>query len=330
MTKEEMMARAAEAAKAEKDAMAYIMLVDAHCYTTRSEITPVAEEFADAICLVPRFMVDSINPLTPAHKFKSALTATRLSKRPKAILLITNEFINVADWVKTYEHNNIMTFVHILGTAVIYTAEEYINEYDKEMILDTIMRSRNCADRAVLEDFADIFGAAVGWKFSGPIRERKLTAESFDNFKAYETLPYAGRSDYYYKDQLLESDAPSGKTVVTPTLKSRLLAGQGIPVSELIEFRDFLLAIHEYGIEDYLEPGWAICDTCGHPVRTEGLYEQRFCDFCDTVIPDYFAVDINMPAHDYDLICYVREHHEEARQIYFSAQRAKSELKSVK
>ena len=309
MTNEELMARAAEAARAESAQMSNTLLVDIHCKTTHAKIQGVVDGFAKIIGLKPEYMVHQINVNTPASKFKSALAAVRLSKRPEAIMLVTNYYINVSDWIKTYQNHGITVYVYLGGT-IVYTAEEYINDYAKEMILDTILKSRQCYDRTVLEDFAELFSEAVGWKFSGPIRERKLTAESFDSFRPYETLPYAGRSDYYYKDQLLESDVPSGKTVVTPTLKSRLLAGQGIPVSELIEFRDFLLAIHEFGIEDYLEPGWAICGTCGNPVRTEGMYEAKACEFCDTIIPDYFAVDINMPAKDYDLILFERRNHE--------------------
>ena len=306
MTNEELMARAAEAARAESAQMSNTLLVDIHCKTTHSKIQGVVDGFAEVIGLKPEYMVHQINVNTPASKFKSALAAVRLSKRPKAIMLVTNDYINVSDWIKTYQNHGITVYVHFTGTTVVYTAEEYINDYDKEMVLDTILKSRQCCDRTVLEDFAELFSEAVGWKFSRPIRERKLTAESFDSFRPYETLPYAGRSDYYYKDQLLEADVPSGKTVVTPTLKSRLLAGQGVPVAELVEFRDFLLAIHEFGIEDYLEPGWAICGTCGNPVRTEGMFEARACAFCDTFIPDYFAVDINMPAKDYELILFER------------------------
>ena len=322
MTNEELMARAAEAARAESEQMSNTLLVDVHCKTTRSEIKDAVDDFAEVIGLTPKYMVDDININTPASKFKSALTAVRLSKRPEAIMLVTNDYINVSDWIETYQNNGITVYVHFTGTTVVYTAEEYINDYAKEMILDKILKSRQCCDRTVLEDFAELFSEAVGWKFSRPIRERKLTAASFDLFKPYETLPYAGRFDYYYKDQLFEADAPSGKTVVTLTLKSRLLAGQGVPVAELIGFRDFLLAIHEFGIEDYLEPGWAICGTCGNPVRTEGMYEAKACTFCDTIIPDYFAVDINMPAKDYDMILFIREHRAEIEQQHYDHPRS--------
>jgi hypothetical protein len=235
-----------------------------------------------------------VNPFTPQSKFKAALTAVRLSKRPRAILLVTNDFINVTDWIKTYTANGAKVYVHVVGEAVVYTSDEYLAEIGGEMILDTILRSRYCEDRAILEDFAEAFGDAVGWTFSGPIRSRQLTAESFDSFKSYETLPYAGKDAYYYKDQLMEASEPTGRTTVTPTLKTRLLVTQGVPTDELIQFRDFLLAAHEQGIENFLELDWAICETCGHPVRTvsdsqdpEYALEAGYCPYCDTMIPGF-------------------------------------------
>ena len=313
MTKEEMMARAAEAAKAEKEMMAVTLTVDVHSTIPTDVVQNVAQYVAEVSGFKGyMFLRDMINEFTKPEKRAAAMTAIRLSKVPKMILIMTNEATNVSSWIKTYQAKDIEVMVYVHGTDKVFTSEEYFNDFDQEeMILDTIMKSRNCKDRETLENFAEIFGEALGWKFSGPIRERKLTPELFDSFKPYETLPYAGRSMYYYKDQLLDAEEPSGKTVVTPTLKSRLLVGQGVPTEELIAFRDFLIALNEFDdIEDYLEEGWALCE-CGNPVRTEGLYEHRLCSRCDRPIKDFFAVDINMPAHDYELILYVREHQAE-------------------
>lgn len=301
MTKEELMARAAEAAIVEKAELESTLIVDVHCRVKRDYVNTVSNALMAELAgfKAIKYTVDMVNPFTPASKFRAALTAVRLSKAYKVVLIITNDFINVTDWVKTYKAKDSAVFVHIVGESVVYTSDEYLCEIGQEMILDTILRARHCVDRTILEDFAEAFGDAVGWSFSGPIRERQLTPEAFDSFKSYETLPYAGKEAYYYKDQLMEASVPSGKTTVTPTLKSRLLVTQGVPVDELIAFRDFLIAAHEMGINSFLEPNWTICKTCGHPVRQSGeTYDDGYCLYCDTPIPDFVATIYDEDAYD--------------------------------
>lgn len=301
MTKEELMARAAELKLKETNEMVNTLVVDVHCKAGKDYVTNVAKN------CIPQFkyqygaeevklLIDYINPFTPPAKFKSALTAVRLGKSFKHILLITDEYHSVTDWVKTYQGKGANVFVHLVGTTVVYTGTEYLDDIDGEMILDFVLRSRYSKDRALLEDFAEIFGTALGWNFSGPIRERQLTPEAYDSFLPYDTLPYAGRDAYYFKDDLHEASEPSGKITVTPTLRTRLNATQGVPLSELEQFRDFLLEAHKLGIEQFLELDWAICEVCGHPVRTvsevestESALEQGCCPYCDTLIPGFDA-----------------------------------------
>ena len=347
MTKEELMARAAEAAKAEKEALEHTLLLDG-IGLTKKPVIAVANQLADQLGL----KVATLNTFIQGYRLSAATQAkaklaVKLGKTPNSVLLVTSTIKNITPDVELYQNKCSRVFVMVIkktnirpvlitdidqhpenprtyfieaydiASTDVMTAEQYL-ETAPELTLEALAATRTCVDRDVLENFAEAFGDALGWSFSGPIRANKLTPEMFDSFKPYETLPYAGRSLYYMGDELVDAPAPSGKLTITPTLRSRFLAGQGVPNSELYAFRDFLVALNDFDyIEHYLEEGWALCE-CGRPVRTEGLFENRFCPECNRPIEDHFAVDINMPSHDYELILYVREHQAELQQRYLT------------
>lgn len=255
-----------------------------------------------------KFVPDFIDATTPFNKRKAAITSIRLSKVPGTMIIVATELIDVTSWVKTYTDKDIPTYVYHVDTDRFYTDVEYNDWFASEHILDKIMMQCTSADRAYLEDVAETFGAAFGWKFSGPIRDLSITSDYFDKFNPYEKISYAGwKGNYSFAnpvhklgDSFIEDDvAPGSKVTITPSLKTRNMVGKPAPNKELEAFRDYVEALVKAGLlEDSLEDGWAMCE-CGHPVRKWGeTHDDAYCMYCDRPIDNFEATIFDDNAYE--------------------------------
>jgi hypothetical protein len=303
MNKEELMARKLELRKAEEAELQHMLLVDIHVTVDRKPIQELAELVAGELGLKVRFISDMINPFTPEHKRVSAIMAIRLSKKPNTMLVVTNDDRDATNWVKTYMDKGISTHVYLVDKDWFYTGEDYLAQYTGELLLDAVMRNRHSTERPLLEEIAESFSQALGWSFSGPIREQALTPDYLDKFQARDVLPYAGWKGNYgfaatirqLNDTLIEDEAPGGKLSITPSHRTRLLVGKACTTQELIDFRDYLMAIIDNDVlAESLEAGWVLC-SCGHPVRQFGPIEAATCLYCDAEIEGFYCTDVDMP-----------------------------------
>lgn len=293
-----------EIRNAEKKALDTTLLVDIadNLYRTPYDKTYVDKQLhtvAEALDLKLVYMANLINPYTAPEKKPYALKAIRLSKVPHTTIIITDELHDVSSWVKTYSDKGIQTYVYMVDTDTFYEDTEYLGDLKNELLLDSIMRNRYSQDRAYLEDLAESFSMALGWTFSGPIKDLSITSDYFDKFKPYETMSYAGfKGSYSFAntvhsigDSFIEDDvAPGSTNTIIPSRKSRLKSGKAVSTIELEQFKEYITALIQSDLlEESLEPGWIICK-CGNPIRQTGsTYEDAFCDYCSRPIPDFEA-----------------------------------------
>lgn len=317
MNKQDLMARKIELRKAEEAELQHLLLVDIHVTVDRKPIQELAELIATELGLEARFISDMVNPFTPEHKRMAAIMAIRLSKKPNTMLVVTNDDRDATNWVKTYMDKGINTHVYLVDKDWFYTGDDYLAMYSGELLLDLVMRNRHSNDRALLEEIAESFSQALGWTFSGPIREQSLTPDYLDKFQARDILPYAGwKGNYSFastirllNDTLIEDDIPGGKLSITPSHRTRLLVGKACTTQELMDFRDYLMAILDADLlNESLEDGWTLC-SCGHPVRQFGPVEAAHCPYCDLEIKDFYCTDVDMPYYLYQLYEIGRDYH---------------------
>lgn len=242
---------------------------------------------------------DLIYPGTPKQKRASALTSIRLKRYPKMLVIVSDTAHNIINWLKTYHDNEIDVHVYLYDENTFYNYDEFMESLGKELTLDYVLQERYSKDRQYLENVAESFSAALGWKFSGPITEREITSDYFDKFKSYQTMSYAGLKGTYrfaetvhsIGDTFIEDDvAPGGINTITPSKKARLKAGKAVPTIELENFKDYVVALIDNNLlEDCLELGWSLCE-CGNVIRNTGeTYEDAFCDYCSRPIPEFEA-----------------------------------------
>lgn len=271
-------------------------------------IDHIARQLGQLLKLEIQYVDKLINPYTPFEKLRKAKTAVRLSKKPHSILLVTDEAHSAETWVKTYSDKGIHTYVYHVDAQVILTSEEYLTDFAKELLLDTIMKLRHSENRPYLEDLADSFADALGWTFSGPIHEQAATASMLDKLKPYELLPSAGfKGNYSFPetvhaigDTFMEDDiAPSGKMLLHISRKTIASTGRAVPVSELQAFNEYVTALIEaHMLEDMLIDGYTLCE-CGHPIRTSGnTHEDAYCPYCDKAIPNFEVFTFDRLAYD--------------------------------
>lgn len=300
--------------------MAETLIIDPHTKVSRETMLKETVFLKDFLGVeYVKFMSDYINPHTPDKKKAAALMATRLSKTPKAICIATELYKDISNWVDTYSAKDIQVFIYLIDEDKFYTVGDY-KELVKEVAatdINILRRKYWDKDRSNLEDMASHFSSITGWSFSGAISPRESTPDMLQDFQATLVKAYAGFKGQYgfehtvreFNGTLIEETELPVDSVIKPGPEARYLKGQGVPIKELQDFRDYLYAVIQNGLEDLLKDlDMDYCPHCGRPVRTVGETEEDgYCMICDTPIPGYRAVIFESHGFDeelYDSITY--------------------------
>lgn len=282
----------------ESEELSKTILVDFMYYhKMASEITEaMLEEFGH--CDTVKTMDDYVNVPKGTSQYFRALLAVRCetSRIPAIMVVVGRQDSNTLNWIKTYDKRGIDTWYLDSDTLELKSGTKFIEDYDPDLTLDYLIHIRYAADRPELESIAEAYAAALGWTFSNSVKDYDTNIATFNNLREYDILPYAGpKGDYGFAENVYlfngnycEAQQVTGKVTITPSRKTTMLAGRGVPISELQDFKEFIMAAYQNDcVQDILEPDYAIC-SCGYPVRTIGeTAEDGFCPYCDKPIEDY-------------------------------------------
>jgi hypothetical protein len=194
---------------------------------------------------------------------------------------------------KINEHNRCLIDEIVRVKLVDYHQyhQERRAEFRLESFLEFNRQNHSGLDipRNKLEELADTWSAALGYKFSSTPSDKQFQIDDFEPL-TFEILPYAGVTHYYFKGYLCESKEPDGKKEIKISHKAILKKRLGVPTEELVQFYKFYQEILDNDLLfECLEYGWELCYQCKRPVYIGHIeiYDQNnppYCKFCGDTI----------------------------------------------
>lgn len=201
--------------------------------------------------------------------------------------------------------------------------------YVGEDIHSMYVRLDKHPDYAIYYRNFNMYAQALGWRTQYPVERSVNTVENWNVYPvlygekgAYEALPSASTEMFYSYTTKPKREGEFPCIVETvPGVKSKVKLSpksfyKNLRIEDfrtIIEFNQYLSTLEDYiaatipgyealpsweqdavfaeALAEYYEPGWANCSFCNLPVRTEGSYENRACQYCNEPIQNYVCTD---------------------------------------